>query len=151
MTRFHAGAAYNVIPETAEVAGTVRCLSAGVRDLAERRIGEIVRGLAAAHGAAADLSYDRNYPVTLNHPASVTFAAAIAGEVAGAPNVATDSPPLLAGEDFAYMLEQRPGAYIFIGNGDSAGLHNAGYDFNDEVIPLGCSYWARLVETAMPA
>ena len=151
VTRFHAGTAYNVIPETAEIAGTVRCLSSAVRDLAEKRIGEITSAIAMAHGASVSLFYDRNYPVTRNDPRSVEFAAGIAGQVAGAANVATDAPPLLAGEDFAYMLEQRPGAYVFIGNGDSAGLHSASYDFNDEIIPLGCSYWARLVETAMPA
>ncbi len=151
VTRFHAGTAYNVIPETAEIAGTVRCLSGAVRDLAERRIGEIARGIAAAHGAGISLFYDRNYPITVNDPAAVGFAAGIAAGVAGEANVATDAPPLLAGEDFSYMLEQRPGAFVFIGNGDSAGLHSAGYDFNDEIIPLGCSYWARLVETAMPA
>jgi amidohydrolase len=151
VTRFHAGTAYNVIPETAELAGTVRCLSSEVRDLAEKRIGEITSAIATAHGASVSLYYDRNYPVTRNDPRAVEFAAAIAGQVAGAQNVATAAPPLLAGEDFAYMLEQRPGAYMFIGNGDSAGLHSASYDFNDEIIPLGCSYWARLVETAMPA
>ncbi len=151
VTRFHAGTAYNVIPETAEIAGTVRCLSGTVRDLAEKRIGEIAGAVAAAHGASVSLFYDRNYPVTRNDPNAVAFAAGIAGQVAGAPNVATDAPPLLAGEDFSYMLEERPGAFIFIGNGDSTGLHTATYDFNDEIIPLGCSYWARLVETAMPA
>jgi hippurate hydrolase len=151
VTKFHAGTAYNVIPETAEIAGTVRCLSNAVRDLAEKRIGEITSAIAAAHGASASLFYDRNYPITRNDPAAVAFAAGIAGQVAGAPNVATDAPPMLAGEDFSYMLEKRPGAFIFIGNGDSAGLHSAGYDFNDEIIPIGCSYWARLVETAMPA
>ena len=151
MTRFHAGTAYNVIAETAEIAGTVRCLSGAVRDLVETRIGEIAESIAAAYGARLSLFYDRNYPVTRNDPAAVDFAAGIAAEVAGDANVATDAPPLLAGEDFSYMLEQRPGAFIFIGNGDSAGLHNASYDFNDEIIPLGCSYWARLVETAMPA
>ncbi len=151
VTRFHAGNAYNVIPETAEIAGTVRCLSSEVRNLAEKRIREITSAIATAHGASASLYYDRNYPVTRNDARAVEFAAGIAGQVAGAANVATAAPPLLAGEDFAYMLEQRPGAYVFIGNGDSAGLHSASYDFNDEIIPLGCSYWARLVETAMLA
>ncbi len=151
VTRFHAGTAYNVIPETAEIAGTVRCLSGAVRDLAEKRLTEIANAIAAAHGASVSLFYDRNYPVTRNDPAAVGFAATIAAEIAGAASVATDAPPMLAGEDFSYMLEQRPGAFLFIGNGDSAGLHNAGYDFNDEIIPFGCSYWARLVETAMPA
>ena len=151
VTKFHAGSAYNVIPETAEIAGTVRCLSGTVRDLAEKRIAAIVKGIAAVYGADISLFYDRNYPITVNDPGAVDFAAGIAAEVSGAANVATDAPPMLAGEDFSYMLEKRPGAFVFVGNGDSAGLHNAGYDFNDEIIPLGCSYWARLVETAMPA
>ncbi len=151
VTKFHAGTAYNVIPGTAEIAGTVRCLSDTVRDLAEKRIDEIAKGIATAHGADISLFYDRNYPITRNDPTATAFAAGIAVEIAGGPNVATDAPPLLAGEDFSYMLERRPGAFIFIGNGNTAGLHSASYDFSDEIIPLGCSYWARLVETAMPA
>jgi hippurate hydrolase len=151
VTKFHAGEAHNIIAQTAQVAGTVRTLDAGMRDLAERRIKEIVAGVAAAHGAQAVVDYDRNYPVTRNHAAETAFAARVAGEVAGAIHVDADAPPMLGGEDFSYMLEARPGAFIFIGNGDTAGLHNPAYDFNDEIIPLGCSYWARLVETAMPA
>ena len=138
VTKFHAGEAYNIIPSTARVAGTVRTLRAEDRDLAERRIRAIV-------------DYDRNYPVTRNHPLQTDFAAGVAREIAGAANVDSESPPMLGGEDFSYMLEARPGAFIFIGQGDTAGLHNPAYDFNDEIIPIGCSYWARLIETAMPA
>ena len=151
VTRFHAGEAYNVIVDTAEVAGTVRSLRPEVRDFIEQRIGEVATGIAAAHGATASVYYDRNYPITRNDPDAAAFAAEVAGEVVGKPNTSLHAPPLLAGEDFSYMLEQRPGAFVFIGNGDSAGLHSAHYDFNDEIIPIGCSYWARLVETAMPA
>ena len=151
VTRFHAGEATNVIAETAEIAGTARTLKPEIRDLVERRMGEIVAGLAAAHGTTIDLAYRRNYPVTRNHAAQVGFAAEVAAEIVGESRVDTDVPPLMGGEDFAYMLEKRPGAMVFIGNGDSAGLHNPAYDFNDEAIAFGCSYWVRLVERAMPA
>jgi hippurate hydrolase len=151
VTRFHAGEATNVIAETAEIAGTARTLKPEVRDLVERRMGEIVAGFAAAHGAEITLDYRRNYPVTRNHAQQVDFAAGVAGEIVGGNRVDTDVPPLMGGEDFAYMLEKRPGAMIFLGNGDSAGLHNPAYDFNDEAIAYGCSYWVRIIERAMPA
>jgi hippurate hydrolase len=151
VTRFHAGDAYNVIAETAEVAGTVRSLKPETRDLLESRMKEIVAGLAAAYGATIDLHYNRNYPVTRNHKREVEFAATVAAEIVGEARVDTDVPPLMGGEDFAYMLEKRPGAIVFLGNGDTAGLHNPAYDFNDEAIAYGCSYWVRLVERALPA
>ena len=151
VTKFHAGEAYNIIAETAEVAGTVRTLKPEVRDLVEGRIATIVATIAAAHGATATLHYDRNYPVTRNHPAETAFAASIAAGVVGDVNVDAEAPPVMGGEDFSYMLEARPGAFIFVGNGDTAGLHNPAYDFNDDAIPVGCSYWVRLVETGMPA
>jgi hippurate hydrolase len=151
VTTFHAGNAHNIIAETARVAGTARTLKREVRDLVEARIRSLVEGFATAHGATITVDYDRNYPVTVNHPAETAFAASVAGEIVGVPNVNADAPPVMGGEDFSYMLEARPGAFVFIGNGDSAGLHNPAYDFNDEIIPIGCSYWARLVETAMPA
>ena len=151
VTKFHSGDAYNVIAPTAQIAGTVRTLSDSNRDLAEKRMSEIVAGVAAAHGATAAIHYDRNYPITKNHPLQTDFAAGIAADIVSAANVDTDTPPILGGEDFSYMLEARPGAFIFVGQGDTAGLHNPAYDFNDEIIPIGSSYWARLVETAMPA
>jgi len=151
VTTFHAGQAHNIIAETARVAGTARTLKPDVRDLIESRIRSLVEGFATAHGAIITVDYDRNYPVTKNHPAETAFAASVAGGIVGAQNVNADAPPVMGGEDFSYMLEARPGAFVFIGNGDSAGLHNPAYDFNDEIIPIGCSYWARLVETAMPA
>jgi hippurate hydrolase len=150
-TRFHAGDAYNIIVPTAEVAGTVRTLRAEVRDFAEARVRAIAANVAAAYGASADVYYDRNYPVTRNHAGQAAFAARVAGEIVGPGKVDPDTPPILGGEDFSYMLEARPGAMIFIGNGDSAGLHNPRYDFADEAIPFGASYWVRLVETALPA
>jgi hippurate hydrolase len=151
VTKFHAGEAYNIIAQTGQVAGTVRTLKAEMRDLAEKRIREIVAGIAAAHAAIATVDYDRNYPVTKNHVAETAFAAKVASEIVGSARVDSDAPPVMGGEDFSYMLEARPGAFIFLGNGDTAGLHNPAYDFNDDAIPVGCSYWARLVETAMPA
>jgi hippurate hydrolase len=150
-TRFHAGDAYNIIVPSAEVSGTVRTLRAEVRDFAEARIRAIAAHVAAAYDAKADVYYDRNYPVTRNHAAQADFAANVAAEIVGDARVDRDTPPILAGEDFSYMLEARPGAFIFIGNGDSAGLHNPHYDFADAAIPFGASYWVRLVETAMPA
>jgi len=149
--KFHAGEALNVIPETAHLEGTARTLDAAVRDLVERRIGEVAEATARLHGAAARVVYERRYPVTCNHARQTEFAAAVAAGVAGADKVDTDTPPLMGGEDFSFMLEARPGAFIFIGNGDTAGVHNPKYDFNDAAIPAGISYWARLVETAMPA
>jgi hippurate hydrolase len=151
VTRFHVGDAHNIIAETARIAGTVRTLKPELRDLVEMRMRRIVEGMALAHDAEIVIDYDRNYPVTRNHAAETAFAARVAVDVAGAANVDTDTPPVMGGEDFSYMLEARPGAFIFIGNGDSAGLHNPAYNFNDEIIPAGSSYWARLVETAMPA
>jgi len=151
VTRFHAGEATNVIAQSAEVAGTVRTLKPEVRDLIESRIRTIAAGIAAAHGAEIAVDYDRNYPVTRNHADAAAFTAHVAGDVVGAANVITDAPPVMGGEDFSYMLEERPGAFVFIGNGDTAGLHNPAYDFNDEAIPIGCSYWVRLVEGAIPA
>jgi hippurate hydrolase len=151
LTMFHAGDAMNVIPQTAQIAGTVRTLKEPIRNLVERRMHEICAGLAQMHKAKVELQYSRGYPVTVNHDAQTDFAAKVAAQVVGDRNVDPATPPVLGGEDFSYMLQARPGAFIFIGNGDTAGVHHPAYDFNDEAIPVGCSYWARLVETAMPA
>jgi hippurate hydrolase len=148
--QFHAGSADNVIPQTATLRGTARSLLPEVRDTLEKRLHEIVEGTAKAYGARATLTYTRGYPVTSNHEIQTEFAAAIATDVAGHDAVDANTPPLMGGEDFSYMLEARPGAFIFIGNGDTAGLHHPAYDFNDDVIPAGVAFWARLVETAMP-
>ncbi|MFT3972737.1 MAG: M20 aminoacylase family protein [Amaricoccus sp.] len=143
--------ASNVIPEEVEMVGTARSLDDETQDLIERRMGEIVAGVAAAHGATARFVYERGYPVTANAVAETEFAARVAADVVGTARVDTDAPALMGAEDFSFMLKARPGAFIFVGNGDSAGLHHPKYDFNDEVIPVGCSYWVRLVEAAMPA
>jgi amidohydrolase len=146
---FEAGHADNVIPQEALLRGTVRCLSAKVRGLLEKRVREVVEGTAALYGAQAELSYRRGYPILANHEGATGLAATIAGEVGGKDAVNTDFPPMMGAEDFAYMLEERPGAFIFVGNGDSAGLHQPAYDFNDDAIPIGTSYWVRLAETAL--
>jgi hippurate hydrolase len=143
--------ATNVIPERVTLRGTARTLDPEVRDLVERRMREIVEGVAAAHGAAGSLAYKRNYPVTVNSEAQTGFAARVAAEVVGAGRVDAEAPAVMGAEDFSFMLNARPGAFVFVGNGDTAKLHHPKYDFNDELIPVGCSYWARLVETAMPA
>ncbi len=150
VTTIHAGDADNVIPERVKMTGTVRTLVPDVRDLAEKRIAEIVQGVAASMGCTASLDYERNYPVVVNHDAETDFAASIAAKVVGADKVESDTPPVMGGEDFAFMLEGRPGAFIFTGNGmDSANLHSPHYDFNDDVIPVGASYWVELVETRL--
>ena len=149
VTKFHAGDAYNIIPQTAEIAGTVRTLKKEVAAEAEKRIRAICEGIAAAHGATVEIDYDSNYPVTVNDPAETDFAVGVAGAVAGVGNVIDNTPPVMGGEDFSYMLEARPGAFIFIGNGGTANLHHPAYDFNDEVIPHGISYWVRLTEQAL--
>jgi len=149
MCQFRAGDARNVIPQTAEILGTARTLTAEMRDLVEQRVREIVAGVALQSGARITLNYERSYPVLVNHAAQVDVAARVAAEVTGAANVSSEIPPVMGAEDFAYMLEARPGAFIFIGNGDSAGLHHPAYDFNDEAIVYGASYWARLVETQL--
>lgn len=143
--------AYNVIPQRVEIRGTVRTLTPETRDMAEAAIERIVTNTAAAYGASAKVEYERGYPVTKNHADQTAFAASIAREISGDAMVNDDADPVMGGEDFSYMLESRPGAFVFVGNGDTATLHHPDYDFNDELIPVGCSFWAKLVETAMPA
>lgn len=143
--------AFNVIPERVELRGTTRSLDPAVRDLIETRMEALVGATARAYGAEARLDFRRNYPVTVNDPARAGFAARVAADVVGEARVDDATPPIMGGEDFAYMLEARPGAIVFVGNGDTAKLHHPRYDFNDEVIPVGVSYWVRLIETAMPA
>jgi hippurate hydrolase len=120
-----------------------------VRDLVEKRVREVVDGTARLYGAKATLTYKRDYPVTCNHDRQTEFAARVAADVVGQERVDTAVPPVMGAEDFSFMLEARPGAFIFVGNGDSAGLHHPAYNFNDELIPFGTSYWVRLVETAL--
>jgi amidohydrolase len=146
---FQAGHADNVIPQTARLRGTARSLRPEVRDALGKRLHEVIEATAKVHGATAKLNLRRGYPVLRNHERETAFAATIAGEIAGTEHVDTDMAPVMGAEDFSYMLEARPGAFIFVGNGDTAGLHHQSYDFNDDIIPIGTSYWVRLVETAM--
>jgi amidohydrolase len=150
MCEFHAGNARNVIPQTAELRGTVRTLTPEARLLVEKRVREIISGVAQITGAKIDLVYERGYPVTVNHAAQTDIARKIATEVAGEGRV-EEMPPLMGAEDFSYMLQARPGAFIFCGNGNSAGLHHPAYDFNDEAILYGTSFWIRLVENTLAA
>ena len=145
-----AGEANNVIPETAELRGTARSLTAEVRQLIETRISEVAKATARLNGAKARVTYRRGYPVTRNHARQTAFATDVARQVAGKENVDGNIAPVMGGEDFSFMLEARPGAFIFIGNGDTAGVHHPRYDFNDGAIPAGISFWTRLAESGMP-
>jgi len=145
--------AYNVIPGHVELVGTVRSFSAEMRELAEKRIKEIATSVAQGLGASAEVEYRRGYPATVNTEKEAVFAAQVGEKVFGKGNVVTDGEPTMGGEDFSYMLQVKPGAYVFLGQGGQQGgcfLHNPGYDFNDEVIPLGAGYLAALVEESLP-
>jgi hippurate hydrolase len=148
---FNAGFTDNVIPQTATLLGTVRTLTPEMRDLVEKRLHQIVEGTAAMYGGTAKLTYYRDYPVTKNHVDNAVFAGDAAAAVVGDDGVNRDTVPVMGGEDFSFMLEARPGAFIFIGQGDTASVHHPAYDFNDEIIPIGMSYWAKIVESRMPA
>ncbi len=151
VTQIHSGSASNIIPGEAFVNGTVRTFDPSVQDMVERRMKEIVAGTAAAYGVDIKLNYERGYPATVNDPGQTAFAADVARDVVGAAQVIDDAGPEMGAEDFAYLLQARPGAYLFLGAGEGAGLHHPAYDFNDEISPIGASFFARLVETAQPA
>ncbi|MEL6619812.1 MAG: M20 aminoacylase family protein [Pseudomonadota bacterium] len=139
--------AFNVIPQRVQIMGTVRTMSAEMRDLAEKRVTEICEGVASTFGGVARVTYHRNYPVMVNHDDQTEFAADVARTVSGQ---CDEAPLVMGGEDFAFMLEERPGAYILVGNGDTAMVHHPEYNFNDETIPAGCSWWAEIAEQRMP-
>ena len=151
ITQFHAGSSHNIIPGEAKINGTIRCLDADTRALAIKRMTDIAESIAVAHELTVDVHINSGYPVTVNHEEQTDKALAVARQVGGVDAVDGSFEPLLGGEDFSFMLEARPGAFIFIGNGDTAVLHNEAYDFNDDAIPHGASYWAKLVETLQPA
>ncbi|EEX11289.1 amidohydrolase family protein [Ruegeria lacuscaerulensis ITI-1157] len=140
--------AFNVIPQSARVRGTVRTHSNEMRDLIERRLTEVTQGVVAAMGGTARVTYTRCVPVTINAQMPTQHAEAAAVAVGGS---CLEAPMVMGGEDFSFMLQERPGAFIVLGNGDSAGLHHPEYDFNDEIIPIGCSWFAEMVESRMPA
>jgi len=143
------GDTFNVIPDEVTIGGTARALVPHVQDMIEKRLGEIARGVASAYGATIEYKYDRRYPPTINHADETDFAARVAEEVCGAGNVKRDIPPVMGGEDFSFMLQKVPGAMLWLGNGPGEGncvLHNPNYDFNNEAIPTGVSFLARLTE-----
>lgn len=146
-----AGSADNIIPQSVRLRGTARTLDDKVQDMVEANLARLVENTAAAFGAKAKFTYRRNYPVLVNHEAETGFAASVAQEIAGKERVNTKLPPMMGAEDFSFLLRKRPGAFIWVGNGDTAGLHHPRYNFNDDAIPVGTSYWVRLVETALPA
>ena len=150
VTQINTGSATNIIPDTARVCGTVRSFDPHVRDMVEQRMGEIIAGQAASYGVEAKLEYDRGYPATVNDAGKAAFAAGVARELVGADMSTDETVPMMAAEDFSYMLEARPGAYAFVGNGEGPMVHHPAYDFNDEIAPVGASFLARLVEKAAP-
>jgi amidohydrolase len=152
VTQIHGGDTWNVIPDEVVLRGTTRSFKPELQDAIEAGIRRIAEGVATAMGATVDLRYERRYPPTVNSPAETETAAATAAEVVGETNVDRELMPTMGSEDFAFMLEAKPGAYVFIGNGsggNGAGLHNPHYDFNDEILPIGASYWAKLVERVL--
>jgi amidohydrolase len=151
VTQIHTGSADNVIPETAYINGTVRSFTPEVRAMVKRRMQQIVDGQAASYDVDVELVYDEGYPPTINDAAKTDFAVAVAQDVVGEAQVHPDYGREMGAEDFSYMLEKRPGSYLFLGAGDGAGLHHPEYDFNDEIAPLGASFFARIVERAQPA
>ncbi|MBV7393612.1 M20 aminoacylase family protein [Mameliella sediminis] len=150
VTQIHTGSAMNIVPETAVLNGTVRYFDKDVQTLVKSRMAEIAEFQAKSFGMSAELDYIDGYPPTINHPEQAEFAAQVAREVVGADAVDIDSPPIMPGEDFSYMLEARPGAYLFLGQGDTPVCHHPRYDFNDSIAPIGASFFARLVEKALP-
>jgi len=161
ITQIHAGSATNVIPDEAQMVGTVRTFTTPVLDMIEARMGEIARHTAAAFGAEVEYKFRRNYPPLVNHPAETRFAVEVMKEVVGADKVDDNVEPTMGAEDFAFFLQAKPGCYIFIGNGEGdhrdgghglgpCVLHNGSYDFNDNLLPVGASFWVRLAEKSLP-
>ena len=150
VTQIHTGTTDNVIPETAYINGTVRTFDTAVQAMVMARMPQIVAGQAASFGVAAELIYTQGYPATVNDFEKTKFAAAVAREVVGDDNVDASASREMGAEDFSYMLEKRPGCYLFLTQGASAGLHHSAYDFNDDVAPIGASFFARIVERAQP-
>jgi hippurate hydrolase len=154
VTQFHGGDTWNVIPNEVVIRGTTRSFKPDVQALIERRIGEICDGVAATYGCTVKFWYDRRYPPTVNSAPEAALAQSVLEDLVGKDNVRTNETPTMGAEDFAFMLQARPGCYIWIGNGAGEGgcmLHNPGYDFNDEILTLGASYWVKLTERCLPA
>jgi amidohydrolase len=152
VTQMHAGDTWNVIPEEVVLRGTTRSFKPEIQDKVEASVRRLAEGIAGAHGCTVAVRYERRYPATVNSAAETEIAAGALAEVVGAANVLDDLPPTMGSEDFAFMLQAKPGCYVWIGNGPGEGgctLHNPSYDFNDEILPIGASYWARLVERTL--
>lgn len=153
VTQFHGGDAYNVIPNEVEIKGCTRCFSTHVQGQLEIEMRRIAEEICAAWGATCSFNYERRYPPTINTDTEARLAADVAVDIVGTDNVNTKPKPAMGSEDFAYMLQEKPGAYIWIGNGDGEGscmVHNPGYDFNDEILPLGATWFVRMVEKSLP-
>ena len=148
VTQIHTGTVDNVIPGTAYINATIRSFTAEVQEMAHRRLREVAEGTAAAYGVRAEVRIEIGYPATFNDASKVAFAAQVAREVVGDGAVIADRPREMGAEDFSYMLQERPGAYLFLGQGAGPGLHHPGFNFNDAVAPVGASFFARLVERA---
>ena len=142
---------YNVIPQTVQLRGTVRTLSKEVRDMAQEKITQLIKNTALTYGAKVNLNYARGYPVMINSELETNYMVDVAKKVTGDNNVDNNASQVMGAEDFSYMLEERPGAYIRVGNGSTASLHHPNYDFNDQAIPFGTSFWVELAETRLPS
>jgi hippurate hydrolase len=150
LTQIHSGSAFNIVPATAQLNGTVRTFRSEVQQMVERRMREICAGTGAAMGVTAELTFSVDVPATVNHADQAAFAALVAREVAGADRVDDAAEPEMGGEDFSFMLEARPGAFLFLGQGKGPFCHHPAFDFNDAVAPVGASFFARLVERRLP-
>ena len=152
VTQLHMGDTWNVIPEEAVIRGTTRAFKPEVQDHLEAELSRVTNGIAAAFSVEARVNYERRYPPTINEPLETSLTADVAREIAGADMVSLDKDPMMGAEDFAFMLNEKPGAYMWIGNGPGDGgcmLHNPRYNFNDNILALGASYWAKLAETRL--
>ncbi|MEK9823899.1 MAG: M20 aminoacylase family protein [Pseudomonadales bacterium] len=153
VTQFHAGDAYNVIPDDVKISGCTRCFSPRVQSLFETQMKQIATEICSAWGASCEFKYERRYPPVINSEQEASLAGEVASDISGAGNVYLNPKPSMGSEDFAYMLQEKPGAYIWIGNGDGEGscmVHNPGYDFNDEILPLGATWWVKMAEKSLP-
>lgn len=153
VTQFHAGDAYNVIPNEVAISGCTRCFSQRVQAKLEAQMKQVAEETCRAYGASCTFKYERRYPPTVNSEIEAHLAGSVAAELVGADRVNLNPKPAMGSEDFAYMLQEKPGAYIWIGNGDGEGscmVHNPGYDFNDEILPIGATWWVKLAETSLP-
>lgn len=153
VTQFHGGDAFNVIPNEVEISGCTRCFSPKVQALLEQKMKHMAENICAAFGATMEFTFEKRYPPTVNSAAEAEIAGQVAASIVGTDRVNFDPTPAMGSEDFAFMLQEKPGSYIWIGNGDGEGscsVHNPGYDFNDDVLPIGASYWVKLAETLLP-